>query len=181
MSNSRLSRRYAKALFSLGQEDGSYSDYGRELTEFNDFCAVNKDFGQVIANPIFSVEERKKVLQTILAKSGFSGTVKNFLNLLLDKNRIGAIQTITDHYGSLTDEASNIARAEIISARPLKKEALEKIEESLEKVTSKKIVSKVSEDGNLIGGIMVRIGDLVLDGSIRAQLEGLKESFKRGE
>ena len=48
-------------------------------------------------------------------------------------------------------------------------------------MTSKKIISKVSEDGNLIGGVVVKIGDLVLDGSIRAQLEGLKESFRRGE
>ena len=130
MSNSRLSRRYAKALFSLGQEDGSFGDYGRELMEFADFCTVNKDFGQIIANPIFSIEERKKLLQSILKKSGFSGTVKNFLNLLLDKNRIGAIKTITDYYGKFTDEVSNVTRAEVISARPLKKGALEKIEKS---------------------------------------------------
>jgi F-type H+-transporting ATPase subunit delta len=181
LSNSRLSRRYAKALFSLGQEDGSFGEYGKELMEFTDFCTVNRDFGQIIANPIFSVEERKKILQSILKKSNFSGTVKNFLNLLLDKNRIGAINAITDYYGRLTDEASNIARAEVISARPMKKDALEKIEKSLEKVTSKKIISKVSEDSELIGGVVVKIGDLVLDGSIKAQLEGLKESFKRGE
>ncbi|MBN2059302.1 MAG: F0F1 ATP synthase subunit delta [Deltaproteobacteria bacterium] len=181
MSNSRLSRRYAKALFSLGQEDGSFVTYGQELSEFNEFCMMNRDFGQVIANPVFSVEERKKILQAVLSKSGFSRTVKNFLNLLLDKNRIGAIKIITDHYGRLTDETSNIARAEIISARPLKKETLEKIEKSLAKVISKKIVSKVSEDSGLIGGVVVKLGDLVLDGSIRAQLEGLKESLKRGE
>lgn len=181
MSDSRLSRRYAKALFSLGQGDGSLGNYGRELMEFNDFCSANRDFGQVIANPIFSVEERKKLLEVILSRSGFSAMVKNFLNLLLDKNRIGAIKAITDHYGRLTDEASNVVRAEVISARPMKKGALEKIEKSLEKVISKKIISKVSEDRDLIGGIVVKIGDLVLDGSIRAQLDGLKESFKRGE
>ena len=70
---------------------------------------------------------------------------------------------------------------EITSARPLKEEALEKIERSLEELTSKKIKSDVREDRDLIGGVVVKIGDLVLDGSIRAQLEGLKESFKRGE
>ena len=103
------------------------------------------------------------------------------VKLLLDKNRIGAISNIVDHYERLNDAASNIARAEIISARPLKQDALEKIEQSLEKLTSKKIKSETSENINLIGGVVVKIGDLILDGRVKAQLEGLKESFKRGE
>ena len=123
------------------------------------------------------MEDRKEVLLTVLKKSGFSGVVKNFLNLLLDKNRIGAIEAITEHYSRLTDEASDIARAEIITARSLKKEALGRIERSLEGLTSKKIKSEVREDQDLIGGLVVKIGDLVLDGSIKAQLKGLKESF----
>ncbi|MBW1804998.1 MAG: F0F1 ATP synthase subunit delta [Deltaproteobacteria bacterium] len=181
MSDSRLSKRYAKALFGLGKENDDFGQYGQELTEFTDFCVKHEDFGQVIANPIFSVEDRKKVLKSILDKSGFSGMVMNFLNLLLDKNRIGAIEAITEHYARLTDEASNIARAEMITSRPLKGEALEKIVRSLEKLTSKKIEPDVREDRSLIGGVVVKIGDIVLDGSVKAQLEGLKESFKRGE
>ena len=110
-------------------------------------------------------------------KSNFSGVVKNFLNLLLDKNRIGAMEAITAYYSRLTDEASGIARAEIITATPLKEEALGKIERSLEGLTSKKIKPEVREDKDLVGGIVVKIGDLVLDGSVKAQLEGLKESF----
>ena len=81
----------------------------------------------------------------------------------------------------LSDEASDIARAEITTAKPLQKETLEKVERALEALTSKKIRSDVKEDLDIIGGIVVKIGDLVLDGSVKAQLEGLKESFKRGE
>jgi F-type H+-transporting ATPase subunit delta len=181
LSNSRLSRRYAKALFSLGREDGSFSQYGQELGLFSSFCREHEDFGQVISNRVFSVEDRKKILQAVLDKSDFSGIVKNFLNLLLDKERIGAVEAISDHYGMLTDEALNIAKADIVTAKPLKKEALEKLNKSLEELTSKTIRSNVKEDPDLIGGVLVKIGDLVLDGSIKAQLEGLKESFKRGE
>ncbi len=177
MIGSRVSKRYAKALFSLGQEDGNFEQYGRDLTEFTQFFHNNNDFRQVIANPIFAVEDRKKVLQTVLEKSNFLDGVKFFLNLLLDKNRIGAMEAITDYYSRLTDEVSGFARAEIITARPLKEEALGKIERSLEGLTSKKIKSEVREDRGLIGGIVVKIGDLVLDGSVRTQLEGLKESF----
>jgi len=181
LSDLRLSKRYAKALFSLGQEDGLFEQYGRELAEFVAFCRDNEEFGQAIANPIFAIEDRKSVLKIVLEKSNFSAMTKNFLNLLLDRNRIGAIEAIKGSYSRLTDEAFNIARAEIIMARPLKKDALRKIEKSLEGLTSKKIKSDVKEDQDLIGGVVVKIGDLVLDGSIRAQLEGLKESFRRGE
>jgi len=174
---SKVSKRYAKALFSLGQEDGNFEQYGRDLTGFVGFCQDNVEFRQVIANPIFGVEERKKVLMLLLEKSSFSGVVKNFLNLLLDKNRIGAIEAIAGHYSRLTDEASGIARAQVITARPLKEEALGRIEKRLEGLTSKKIKTEVKEDEGLIGGIVVKIGDMVFDVSVKTQLEGLKESF----
>jgi F-type H+-transporting ATPase subunit delta len=181
LSDSRLSRRYARALFSLGREDGSYDQYGRELKEFTAFYREHKDFEQAITNPVFAIEDRKEVLKVVLDKSGFSGLVKNFLNLLLDKNRIGAIEAITEHYTHLTDEISNIAHAEIISARPLREETLDRMVKSLAGFTSRDIKPDVKEDPEIIGGVIVKIGDLVLDGSIKAQLEGLKESFRRGE
>jgi len=174
---SKVSKRYAKALFSLGQEDGNFEKYGQELSDFETFFKDNTDFRQVIVNPVFALEDRRKVLQAVSDKGNFSGVVKNFLNLLLDKNRVGAIEAITAYYARLTDEVSGIARAEIVTARPLKEEALGRIEKSLEELTSKKIKPEVREDKGLIGGIVVKIGDLVLDGSVKAQLEGLKESF----
>jgi F-type H+-transporting ATPase subunit delta len=174
---SKVSKRYAKALFSLGQEDGSYEQYGLDLEAFTTFFKENMEFRQVIANPIFPLEERKKLLHFVLGQSQFSDTVKNFLNLLLDKERMRGIEAIAEHYKRLSDEVSGIARAEIITARPLKTEAMERLEKSLEALVSKKIKSEISEDKSLIGGVVVKIGDLILDGSIRAQLEGLKESL----
>ena len=177
MIGSKVAKRYAKALFGLGQEDGQYEKYGHDLSEFVTFCEQNDEFRQVIANPIFPVDDRKKILDIVLEKSDFSGIVKSFLRLLLDKNRIGVIEAITVHYRVLTDEVSDIARAEITTARPLKAESLERLEKALEALTSKQIKSEVKEDRDLVGGIVVRIGDMVFDGSIKAQLEGLKESF----
>jgi F-type H+-transporting ATPase subunit delta len=174
---SRVSRRYAKALFSIGREDGQFERYGQDLNAFTRFYQQAPQFRQVIVNPVFDLEDRQKVLQVVLERSGFSATVRNFLNLLLDKNRMGAIEAITEHYAKLTDEVSGIARAEIITARALKEDALAKLEQALESLTSKKIKSEVKEDRSLIGGIVVRIGDMVMDGSVKAQIEGLKESF----
>ena len=181
MIGSKISRRYAKALLSLGQEDGHYLEYGRGLDEFGGFCSANEEFFRVVSNQIFSVEERKRVLDIVLEKSSFSGLLKNFLRLLLDKNRIGAIQEITDYYSRLTDEVSNITRAEISTAKPLKKSAQDRLQEALKGLTSKEVKIEVRENKSLIGGLVVRIGDLVLDGSVKAQIEGLRESLKRGE
>ncbi|UCF82885.1 MAG: ATP synthase F1 subunit delta [Desulfobacteraceae bacterium] len=181
MIGSRISRRYAKALLSLGQEDGHYEEYGKNLNEFASFCSINSEFFQVVSNQIFSVEDRKRVLESALGKSTFSDVVKNFLRLLLDKNRIGVIKEITDYYSRLTDELSNIIRADIITARPLKTEALKRLKKALKGLTSKDVRTEVKEDKSLIGGLIAKIGDLVLDGSVKAQLEGLRESLKRGE
>jgi F-type H+-transporting ATPase subunit delta len=178
---SRISRRYAKALLSLGQEDGHYEEYGKNLNEFASFCSINSEFLQVVSNQIFSVEDRKRVLEVALSKSTFSDVVKNFLRLLLDKNRIGVIKEITDYYSRLTDELSNIIRADIITARPLKTVALKRLKKALKGLTSKDVRTEVKEDKSLIGGLIAKIGDLVLDGSVKAQLEGLRESLKRGE
>ncbi len=181
MIGSKIPRRYAKALLSLGQEDGQYMEYGQNLQEFTSFCSVNTEFYQVVSNRLFSVEERKKVLDVALNRSPFSNVVKNFLRLLLDKNRIRAVEDITDYYSKLMDEISGITRATIITARPIKQESVDKLENALKRFTSKDAKIEIEEDKSLIGGLIVKMGDLVLDGSVRAQIEGLKESFKRGE
>ncbi len=181
MSNSKISKRYAKALLSLGQEDGKYAEYGQNLQEFTDFCSANDEFFRVISNQIFDSGDRKKIMNSILQDSVFSKIVKNFLQLLLDKNRIGVVDEITDHYTRFTDELSNITRAEVITAKPLKGDARERLVEALKALTSKEVEIDVREDSSIMGGLIVKTGDLVLDGSVKTQLEGLRESLKRGE
>jgi len=179
--DSKISRRYARALMSLGQEEGQYAEYGQNLQAFTDLCSANDEFFRVISNQVFAIDDRKKIIEAVLEKSSFSDMVKNFLRLLLDKNRIGAIKEITDHYARLTDEISNIIRAKVITAKPLKGDAEKRLIQALKALTSKEVEIKVSEDASIMGGLIVKAGDLVLDGSVKIQLEGLRESLKRGE
>ena len=181
MSTSRVSRRYAKALLSLGKEDGKYRQYGKELQEFSSFFQQNTEFAQAVSNPVFDLEDRKRILNVVFQKAQYSETVKNFLNLLLDKKRLSGIAGIYTFYEKLMDEVANVARAEVITPKPLHEDARKRLEKVLEGLTSRKIRMETREDDTLIGGIVVKIGDLVLDGSIKAQLKGLKESLKRGE
>jgi F-type H+-transporting ATPase subunit delta len=179
LSRWKLSKRYAKALFGLGREADSFNKFRRELEEFTAFYLENAEFGQAITNPIFSIEDRRKVLQSVLNRGGFSVLVRNFLGLLLDKNRISAVEDITAHYARLIDEISNIAHADIVTARPLKQRTLDDVVKSLEGLTSKRIKPHVKENPEIIGGVIVKIGDTIFDGSVRTQIEGIKESFKR--
>lgn len=181
MIRSAISKRYAKALLGIGQEDEKYEAYGASLKAFVDFCGANDEFFRLVANQIFSVEERKRVLNRVLERSGFPPIVQNFLRLLLDKNRIGAIKAISQHYGELTDDVMGITRAQVVTAWPMKDQAVSRIKQALESINPGEVKIDVKDDAALIGGIVVKIGDLVLDGSVRAQLEKLKESLKRGE
>ena len=181
MSNAKLSKRYARALFNIGQQDESYIKYGQELDEFVKLYKQNMDFRHAVSSPVFPMDARKKILNAVLSRAGFSQMVRNFLNLLLDKNRISSIESISENYIKLTDEVSNIFHAEILTAMPLKKETLDRVVKTFEGLTSRSIRAKVIEDPDILGGIVVRIGDTFWDGSIKAQIEGLRESFRRGE
>ncbi|MBN2032295.1 MAG: ATP synthase F1 subunit delta [Deltaproteobacteria bacterium] len=181
MITSKVSKRYAKALLSLGKEDGKYQQYGKELLEFSSFFQQNAEFAHAVSNPTFDLRNRKRILNLVFEKSRYSDTVMNFLNLLLDKNRLSGIAGICAFYQKLMDEVANVARAEVITPGPLHEDTRNRLEKVLEGLTARKIRMESKEDNTLIGGIVVKIGDLVLDGSIKAQLKGLKESLKRGE
>ncbi len=181
MKASRIAKRYARALLDIGREDGNYEEYGHELKGFADLCVSNPDLFDFLSSPVFAVEEKVKVLDNILEKLEYSQTVNNFLRLLVERKRIDSISEISGYYSMLLDEVLGIARAKIITARPIKKKTLDRLIKSLEKFTSKKIEPETEIDKSIIGGVIVKIGDLILDGSVTAQLEGLKESLKRGE
>ena len=124
---------------------------------------------------------RKGVLDTLIERLGLSKVMRSFLLLLFDKGRIGFINSIDEFYQNLADELKGVARASVTSATELSADAIEKIRKGLSKRTGKEVILEINQDPSLIGGIVTRIGDLVLDGSIKTQLLGMRESLKKGE
>lgn len=179
MNITSISKRYAKALLSLGQEDGNYERYGNELREFSDFYLKNEEFRKVVLDPVYDFEDRKRLFRAILEKSGLSRTTRNFLNLLLVKKRIGIIRKIAEQYRYLKDEVSNVAQATIITTDTLDEGTLTRIKMVLEGLTAKTIKIDIKEDKSFIGGIIVQVGDRVWDGSVKTQLVNLKDALKR--
>ena len=181
MRNFTISRRYAKALLSLGKEDGNYLKYGEELKAFSELLNRETQARYVLQSPIYDFTSRNKLLKAILEKTGFSLTVNNFIQLLLVKGRISYLDDIVAYYSQLTDELSNIKRAVVTAAVRLDDDIIQRIQATLKEVVQKEVVVTVNQDPSIIGGIVAQVGDLTLDGSLRTQLKSLTESLRRGE
>ncbi len=181
MKNLKVARRYANALLIIGKDDGEAETYRKELNDFTGLIAGEKELEQAITNPLYNVSDRKNVLQAVIDKVKISKIMESFLLLLFDKGRISFLNAINEYYQKLADELKDVARASLVSATELSSESIEKIRTTLSEKIGKDIILEVEHDPSLIGGIVSRIGDLVLDGSIKTQLLNMRESLKRGE
>ena len=180
MRNLAIARRYAKALLLIGKEDDQTDIYRREL-EMVAQIVEREELAYALTNPLYDAAGRKKLLAAIMAKLNLSKVMGSFLNLLFDKGRIGFLGYINEFYQKLADELKGVARASLVSAGELTPETIEKIRTTLSQKAGKDIILEVEQDPGLIGGIVTKIGDLVLDGSIKTQLLNMQESLKRGE
>lgn len=181
MRNLAIARRYAKALLLIGKEDGQAESYREELDGLARLMVREKQLADTIANPLYNIEERQRVLEKVIEKMNLSQVMATFLLVLFEKGRIGFLGSINDFYQKLADEIKGVARASLVAASELTAETVEKIRQALSKKTGKEVVLTVEQDPTLIGGIVTRIGDLVLDGSVKTQLLNMRESLKRGE
>jgi F-type H+-transporting ATPase subunit delta len=181
MKNLTIAKRYAKALIIIGQEDGQTETYRQELEGVAGLMAKEKTLADTIANPLYKAAERKQVLRNVVEKLDLSKVMSSFVMLLFEKGRLAFIGDISEFYKVLADELKGVAQASLVSASELTAETVEKIRNALSKRTGKEIILNVQHDPDLIGGIVTRIGDLVLDGSIKTQLLNMRESLKRGE
>jgi len=177
----RIARRYAKALLTIGREDGQAETYKEELGGFVRLLEEQKELEQTVSNPLYDAESRKKVLQVLVERLGLCKVMASFLLLLFDKGRIQYVKDIHTFYEKLTDELANIVRADLVSAVEIPEESIARIQAALSEKTGKVVKMDVRVDPALIGGVMTKIGDLVLDGSVKTQLMSLKESLQRSE
>lgn len=180
MKNLTIARRYAKALLLIGKDDGQAETYREELGGISSLIEKEPALGQAICNPLYDVEGRKNVLKSVLEKLELSDVMRTFLLLVFDKGRFGFLKDINDFYQKLADGLKGVARASLVSATELSSETVDKIREALSKKTGKDIILEIDQDPSLIGGIVTRIGDLVLDGSVKTQLLNMRESLKKG-
>ena len=183
MTGNIVARRYARALFAIGQAEGdaALKSYGSDLAKLAGVLAGAPELVKIFKNPIFSIEEKKGVLKKVMEKTGPTPMVTNFCSLLADKDRLAFLPEIEKYFSVLLDAAQGLLRGELVTAVKLSDKMQKDVQDKLEKQAKTRIALEFDVDPEILGGLMLKIGDKVLDASIRAQLEILKENIKRGE
>jgi F-type H+-transporting ATPase subunit delta len=177
MLNKKIARRYAKALIEIGKEEDKLEQFKGELKAFSKLLKEFPELNACLTSPIYSTEELRGIVSFLNKKLNLSDTILNFLYLLIDKRRAIYFEEIIASYEDFINEIFGYVKAKIITPKPLPKKNYEKIKEVLERVTEKKILLEAKTDPQIIGGVIAEVGDKVFDGSIRNQLQKMREKL----
>ena len=175
-----LARRYARALLDIGIAKGVYEQLGKDMDELGALYGGSRDLTEALTNPVFPLARRRAVLEAILERTKVSPITRNFALLLLDRDRIPYLPAIARELRLMVDERAGRVRGVVTSARPLAPDHLAGIQAALEKASGRKVLLEKREDPALLGGVVAKVGDVVYDGSVRTQLETMKERFLAG-
>ena len=169
--------RYARALAAVVSDQKlNPGDSQRELNDFADTLEASAELREVLENPSIPEPQKLKVLDAIAAKVGMSRTVRNTIALTTHHERLHELRSITESFAAISDEQGGVADVEIVSAHRLDEANRKLLEQQVSKISGGQRVRAVySEDATLLGGAVVRVGSTVYDGSVRAQLEQMKQ------
>jgi F-type H+-transporting ATPase subunit delta len=176
-----LAKRYAKALFAVSQEEGTSETYRKKLNALGRFLGDYPEAMDALTNLLYPMELREKVMTQLINELQADQFLANFLNLVLQKKRADILPEIATEFQDLVDAAQNVSRGKIVTATEISGDLQEKVQKTLENITGKKVILASEIDPAIIGGIVAKVGDLVMDGSIKTQLAGLNESIKGSE
>ncbi|MDQ2644636.1 MAG: ATP synthase F1 subunit delta [Myxococcota bacterium] len=174
MSESAVSARYARAIFELSLETGE------DLGPIRDFAAAYKgspELQSILDNPLVDAAQRTAVLETVAERVGVRGAALNAIRILASRHKLRALPGIAAALGSLSDRHAGIVRATVTSAEPLSESVYQRIESELSTAVGRKIVLERKQDPTLIGGIVTRIGNNTIDGSIRGRLNEVERQL----
>lgn len=169
-------RRYAEAAFQLAERDGSIETWRRELEQ-----AVAETDGQlmaVLANPALPLDERLTAANRVFA--GLSQPVRNIVLLLVRRGRIEQLPRVAAEFVRLDDRRQGITHATATSAAPLTDIETRALTARLEQMTGGRVALTTDVDEGLLGGLVVRVGDRLIDGSVRGRLERLRNQLASG-
>lgn len=177
MSVETIARRYASALADVVEKAGEADLVKGELRSWEEMIWSNLDLYTAFANPSIAHTRKEKVLESLLSRATPSKTTSNFLRVLLRNSRLTDLPDINEKFVSVMEERRGIVNASVRSAHELSDGEKKDLKAGLEKITGKTVNLEYEIDHDLIGGVVTRIGSIVYDGSVRTQLENLREQL----
>ena len=172
-----IARVYARSLFEVAQEAGKLDVVREQLGEFAEALDENRELSVFFFSPYFSTQEKKDGLASAL--DGADPIVENFLELLIEKHRMPAIFRLRREYDRLWEEENKLLPVQITSAVELEPSTVERIGREIGEQTGRKVNLVSSVDPDVLGGIVLRVGNSILDASIRTRLETLRKQVAR--
>jgi len=171
-----LAKRYARALLeSLREEE--VEPVRRDIETFEAILRDSMEMRKLLLSPIFSPEEKKGIIKTLSERIGLSKASQGFLGLLIEKDRLGYFKEIRTSFEGLLYERRNKVKAYVTSSNSFSPSHEALLRERLRELTKKEVDMDIKTDPSLIGGLVVRIGDVIYDGSIKGQLNSMKEEL----
>lgn len=176
MVNGALARRYARALFEIARET-SLDQIDRELKELTEL-EKQEEVQKVLYHPHISLTEKKALMDKLLAGQ-LSDVMRHFLYLLIDRRRQDLLPLIGREFGRLADEARQIIEAKVASAVTLTPNQIERLKAELSRKTGKTVRLVTEVRPELVGGVLVQVGDRLMDGTIKHALERMRQELRK--
>ena len=180
MKNIQISltaKNYADALVKLGQDNViSYDDILNNLEIISEICTQSKDLTGVLENPAISDETKFSIIDEVFTKY-VNEKIRDFLKILIEKKRFKELDGIVAAYQEELDKINNLQRVEVISAVELDDNSKQRIIEKLQKRLQKNVIAQWQTDEEIIGGLVVKINDDVIDSSLKNKLENLSKNI----
>jgi len=168
--------RYARAFAQVAEASGlDASAATQQMRDFAETLAGSSELREFLMNPSVEMAQKLKVLDAIAKRLGMFAQVRNFLAVVLEHGRLHELNEILTEYGELADAHAGAMEASITSARPLNAQDRARLEVQVAKLAGARVRASYAEDAALLGGAVVRIGSTIYDGSVRAQLQRLKQ------
>ena len=175
-SNS-TSKSYALALYELAKENSELNKVEDGMNGIKLLLNESSDFKEMILNPTVTKEEKNKVIIKMAAQYSFCQSLKKFLGFLTIKNRLFFLNQIIDSFLNLVSSSKGELKAKLLSSKELSKEELEKIRSELSKDFQSPIKIDYKYDPDLIGGLVIQVGSVMVDTSIKTKLRQLQKSM----
>ncbi len=176
MLNIGLIKKYAKAALELAQEEKQLLVYDEQLAKIAVLFRDNPNLVAFLDNPQIKPADKTVVMKKIIGED-YLPSISNFIYLLIDKKRISLLSEIIEEFHALANEARNIETVHITTAFPLSEEQITSLTQKIENLLCKKLQLNIKVDNTIVGGIVMKIGDRLIDGSIISRLKSIRNEL----
>ena len=174
-----IAQRYSDALVEIAKDGKlTYFKISTDLELVKNTLSQSKDLNEFLVNPITSIEDKKEIIDRVLSGE-IDGLIVNFLKVLIDKNRFSVFGEVLNAYNKALDRVNNISRIQVVSAVEMTEDAKNKLKEKLETKLKKNVVIDLEINPEIIAGLVIKMGDNIVDVSLKHKLEDLSKNIMK--